>query len=62
MLEIIIKIIVKIIPREVANIDNQQKYFFVEQFLKISKVGILSEKGYYSSMLSLLLGSISIDY
>ena len=54
--------IVKIIPREVANIDNQQKYFFVEQFLKISKVGILSEKGYYSSMLSLLLGSISIDY
>lgn len=48
MLEITTKIAVKSIPREVANIDNQQKYFFVEQFLNISKVG-LSFDGVYDS-------------
>jgi hypothetical protein len=54
--------IVKRIPREVANIDNQQKYFFVEQFLKTSKVGLLSVGSCNSKLLSLLFGSISIDY
>jgi len=48
LLEITTKIAVKSIPREVANIDNQQKYFFVEQFLKTSKLGLLAEGGYNS--------------
>ena len=54
--------IVKRIPREVANIDNQQKYFFVEHFLKTSKVGLLSIGRFSSEMLSLIFVSISLDY